>query len=108
MPLSYNQIVTINNSLYRPYYIETIIIIKAYVCGMTSSNGNIFRVTGPLWENPPVTGDPPKLQRLYRLSLGLDKYLHRHTSLGMRLFIHAGIKLIHGDEMAPVQSLSVK
>ena len=26
---------------------------------MTSSNGNIFRVTGPLWRNPPVTGGFP-------------------------------------------------
>ena len=56
MPLSYNQIVTVNNSLYRPYYIESILIIKAHVCGMTSSNGNVFRITGPLWVNPPVTG----------------------------------------------------
>ena len=26
---------------------------------MTSSNGNIFRVTGPLWVNSPVTGEFP-------------------------------------------------
>ena len=26
---------------------------------MTSSNGNIFRVTGPLWGNPPTTGEYP-------------------------------------------------
>ena len=26
---------------------------------MTSSNGNIFRVTGPLWGNTPVTGEFP-------------------------------------------------
>ena len=27
-----------------------------HVTMMTSSNGNVFRVTGPLWGNPPVTG----------------------------------------------------
>ena len=26
---------------------------------MTSSNGNIFHITGPLWGNPPVTGGFP-------------------------------------------------
>ena len=26
---------------------------------MTSSNGNVFRVTGPLWGNQPVTGGFP-------------------------------------------------
>ena len=35
----------------------------------------------------------PKIKRLYRVSLGLDKYFHRHTLLGMRLFIHAGVKV---------------
>ena len=29
---------------------------------MTSSNGNIFRVTGPLRGNPPVTGGFPSLR----------------------------------------------
>ena len=33
---------------------------------MTSSNGNVFRVTGPLWGNPPVTGAFPSQRPVTR------------------------------------------
>ena len=33
---------------------------------MTSSNGNIFRVTGPLWENSPVTVEFPSQRPVTR------------------------------------------
>ena len=32
---------------------------------MTSSNGSIFRDTGPMWGNPPVTGGFPSLTRIF-------------------------------------------
>ena len=31
---------------------------------MTSSNENIFRVTGPCWENPPITGGFPSQRQV--------------------------------------------
>ena len=33
---------------------------------MTSSNGNIFHVTGPLWGNPPITGGFPSQRPVAR------------------------------------------
>ena len=34
---------------------------------MTSSNGNIFRVTGPLWGNSPVIGEFPSQRPVTRI-----------------------------------------
>ena len=40
--------------------------VMFYVCMMTSSNGNIFRVTGPLCGKTPVTGDFPSQRPVTR------------------------------------------
>ena len=51
---------------------------------MTSSNGNIFRVTGPLWGNPPVTGGFPSQRPVTRsfdvfFDLRLNKRLSKQS-----------------------------
>ena len=43
----------IDNCLHPQFNVDVVTYI------MSSSNGNIFRVTCPLWGNPPVTGDSP-------------------------------------------------
>ena len=52
---------------------------------MTSSNGNIFRVTGPLCGNSPVTGEFPSQRQAMRsfdvvFDLRLNKQLRRHRT----------------------------
>ena len=52
---------------------------------MTSSNGNIFRVTGPLWGNSPVTGEFPSQRPVTRgydvfFDLRLNKQLSKRDA----------------------------
>ena len=48
---------------------------------MKSSNGNIFRVTGPLWGNPPVTGGFPSQRLVTRNSdIFFDLHQNRQTT----------------------------
>ena len=59
---------------------------------MTSSNGNIFRVTGPLWGSPPVTVDSPrKGQRHGALMFHLFICLHVLSS-HLANIIHRGVR----------------
>ena len=52
-----------------------------FLCTMTSSNGNILRVTGPLCGNSPVTGEIPS-QRLVTRNFGVFVDLHLNKRLG--------------------------
>ena len=47
---------------------QMVIIVSVHrmLTMITSSNGNIFRVTGPLWGNSPVTGGFPSLRSVTR------------------------------------------
>ena len=52
---------------------------------ITSSNGNIFRVTGPLWGNPPVTRGFPSQSPVTRsfyvfFDLRLNKHLSKQST----------------------------
>ena len=48
---------------------------------MTSSNGNIFRVTGPLWGNPPVIGSFPSQRSAMRgFDVSFDLCLSKRLS----------------------------
>ena len=48
---------------------------------MTSSNGNIFRVTGPLWGNPPVTEEFPSQRPETRsFDVSFDQRLNKRLS----------------------------
>ena len=52
---------------------------------MTSSNGNIFRVTGPLWGNPPVTGGFPSQRPVTRIfDVFFDLPLNKRFSKQLR------------------------
>ena len=47
---------------------------------MTSSNGNIFRITGPLWGEPPVTGGFPSQRPVTR---SFDAFFDLHLNNGV-------------------------
>ena len=56
------------------------IILKSY-CMMTSSNGNVFRVTGPLCGNSPVTGEFPSQRPVTRsFDVSFDLQLNKRLS----------------------------
>ena len=64
---------------------------------MTSSNGNIFRVTGPLWGNPPVTGGfPPPVTRSFDVffDLRLNKRLSKRCSLWRRCKVESCLGMV--------------
>ena len=48
---------------------------------MTSSNGNIFRVTGPLWGNPPVNDGFPSQRPVVR---SFDVFFDLHLNKRLR------------------------
>ena len=67
---------------------------------MTSWNGNIFCVTGPLWGNSPVTSEFPSQRSVTRsldvfFDLGLDKRLSKQS--GRRWFETPWRSLWHGS-----------
>ena len=54
------------HDIYSPNGFLGSIYIYLYILMMTSSNGNIFRVTGPLCGNSPVTGEFPSQRPVTR------------------------------------------
>ena len=69
-------------------YIQFILRIKQpqyYITIMTSSNENIFRVTGHLWGNPPVTYGFPSQRPVTRsFDLFYDLCLNKRLSKQLR------------------------
>ena len=80
---------------------------------MTSSNENIFRVTGPLWDELPVTGGFPSQRPVTRcfdvlFDVGRNKWLSKQSSHrwfetpSLSLWRHCNGNPLTGDPLAAV------